>query len=190
MTENRIKDLREARDLTAQQLAKLAGTTQAQISRLENGERRLTVEWLMRLAKALECAPEDLLAAITLASFEQEATPYPLPDGDAGKALADQKQALYKPNSDALENLGFEPNDPILFDQSTEACATPRTGDITLVQLTSRRDADDQAIVVRQYIDPHLFSTNRRGRNTSFHAEEDNFTAVIIGIHRASPRTN
>ena len=62
---NRIRELREARALTQAGLAQLAATTPQQIGRLEEGKRRLTVEWLIRLARALGCSPADLIGAET-----------------------------------------------------------------------------------------------------------------------------
>lgn len=59
---NRIKQLRKDKGLTLQALAELVGTDKSQINRLERGERRLTTEWMERLAGALACTPADLLA--------------------------------------------------------------------------------------------------------------------------------
>ncbi len=58
---NRIKELRRLRGLTQDNLGKLVGTGRSQVVKLERGERRLTVEWMRRLARALECHPADLL---------------------------------------------------------------------------------------------------------------------------------
>lgn len=58
---NRIREFRQARGWTLQQLADAAGTTKSQIDKLEKGERRLTVDWLMRLAPHLDCDPRDIL---------------------------------------------------------------------------------------------------------------------------------
>lgn len=60
--ENRIRELREARGLSLHKLAHYVETSAWQIRRLETGERRLTDEWMMRLAKALEVPPADLFA--------------------------------------------------------------------------------------------------------------------------------
>ncbi len=59
---NRIKELRRLRGLTQDGLGKRIGTGRSQIVKLERGERRLTVEWMRRLARALDCHPADLLA--------------------------------------------------------------------------------------------------------------------------------
>lgn len=59
---NQIRAFREAQELSLESLAALVGTTNQQISLLEAGKRRLTVEWLLRLAKALSCHPWALVA--------------------------------------------------------------------------------------------------------------------------------
>lgn len=58
---NRIKELREKLGLTLQEVADAAGTTLQQIHRLENGTRRLTDEWMRRLAPVLGVHPAALL---------------------------------------------------------------------------------------------------------------------------------
>lgn len=58
---NRIRELREARGLTQEQIAEAADTTFQQISRLEKGKRRLTDDWMRRLAPVLGVAPGALL---------------------------------------------------------------------------------------------------------------------------------
>jgi transcriptional regulator with XRE-family HTH domain len=58
---NRVREWRHRRELSIEELARRSRTTPSQISKLERGQRRLTVEWLGRLAKALGCRSEDLL---------------------------------------------------------------------------------------------------------------------------------
>lgn len=58
---NRIRQMREARELTLEQLATKVGTDKTQISKLERGERRLTDTWLKKLAVALGVTPSDLM---------------------------------------------------------------------------------------------------------------------------------
>lgn len=59
---NRISDIRKLRGLTLQEVAVRAATTNQQISHLEQGRRRLTYEWMERLAEALSCHPLELLS--------------------------------------------------------------------------------------------------------------------------------
>lgn len=58
---NRIKEWRDRRGLLQTQLAKKVRTTQPTIVKLESGEMQLTEAWLRKLAKALTCAPADLM---------------------------------------------------------------------------------------------------------------------------------
>lgn len=58
---NRIKVLRKKRGLTMQQLADAVGTSQQQVDRLEKSKRRLTVEWMEKLSRALDCEFVDLV---------------------------------------------------------------------------------------------------------------------------------
>lgn len=60
-TANRIRALRKARGLTLEQLGELVGTTNQQISMLENGKRRLTTDWIEKLAKALNVRPSEII---------------------------------------------------------------------------------------------------------------------------------
>ncbi len=59
--ENRLRAARKARRLTQGQLAQRAETTLQQISRLERGERRMTIDWVQRLARALGCPVAEIL---------------------------------------------------------------------------------------------------------------------------------
>ncbi|MEJ0062123.1 MAG: helix-turn-helix transcriptional regulator [Alphaproteobacteria bacterium] len=63
MTPNHIRFWRQKRGWTLQQLAEAAGTTKAQVDKLERGSRRLTVDWMVRLAKPLGCDPRALMLA-------------------------------------------------------------------------------------------------------------------------------
>ena len=58
---NRVREWRRLRNLTVEELALRSRTTASQISKLERGQRRLTVEWMERLSKALGCRTQDLL---------------------------------------------------------------------------------------------------------------------------------
>jgi len=57
----RLKDARVACGLSQRELARLAGTCQTEISKLELGQRQLSVRWALRLATPLGVRPSDLL---------------------------------------------------------------------------------------------------------------------------------
>jgi len=58
---NRIREWRQKKGWSLQQLADASDTSRAQIDKLERGERRLTLDWMLRLSTPLECLPADLL---------------------------------------------------------------------------------------------------------------------------------
>lgn len=58
----RLRDIREGLGLTQKQLAKRLGTSQAQLSRIEEDPTAITLKSLLKLLSALEC---DFLGVIT-----------------------------------------------------------------------------------------------------------------------------
>lgn len=58
---NKLKQTRQNLNMTAKDLAKRAGTTEVQIFRLENGQRKLTVEWLLRLCGAMDVTADEIV---------------------------------------------------------------------------------------------------------------------------------
>ncbi len=61
MQKNRIRELRQARKWSLQQLADLIGTSAPQVQRLETSQRQITLRWLERFAIAFSCAQSDLI---------------------------------------------------------------------------------------------------------------------------------
>ncbi len=58
---NRIKDLREDRDLTQEQVAKIIKTSQQQYSKIETGKANISAEKLMLLAKFYKVSVDYIL---------------------------------------------------------------------------------------------------------------------------------
>lgn len=61
---NRIREIRERRGITQQNLAKALDTDFQGIGKLERGENRLRVDQLLPIAKALGCHPGELVPGI------------------------------------------------------------------------------------------------------------------------------
>lgn len=100
---NNLKKLREAAGLSQDALAEKAGTIKGQIYKLESGERKLTLPWMVRLSKHLKCEPSDLVAKnITIAS--------------APPALRDSEIALVDAIKDLIQLLSlFHPDAPSML---------------------------------------------------------------------------
>ena len=108
---NRIRELRKAQGLTLQDLAAKVGTSNQQISQLETGRRRLNVDWLERLSKALCCHPLELLDDGVMAQTEQEKAMLGLFRGlssEQREAFLKATSALAKPEevNDDMEETG------------------------------------------------------------------------------------
>lgn len=69
-----LADHRKEAGLADHQLAELMKTSQAQINRLENGERKLSVEWLNKFVIALGKSREELLCPVGVNSIVGNAT--------------------------------------------------------------------------------------------------------------------
>jgi transcriptional regulator with XRE-family HTH domain len=65
--QNRISILRRQKGVSLTALAKAAGTTKAQIQKLERGDRRLSLDWMDRIAQAMNVKISDLLPADVIA---------------------------------------------------------------------------------------------------------------------------
>ena len=59
--EIRLKEVRQATELTQAQLAEKTGLDQGHISRIEKGTGQISLDVLDRLCKALKCEPGDIL---------------------------------------------------------------------------------------------------------------------------------
>ena len=105
--ENRIKELRKAGGLPLKKLAELVGTSNQQISHLEKGRRRLTLEWMERIAKALNCQPADLLGNFSQIQDEKERAMLELFRGlseEQKEAFLQATAALAKPKTNKVKN--------------------------------------------------------------------------------------
>ena len=66
MKKKTMKELREQKGLTQEQVAKLTDTTITFISLLENGKRNASDETKKKLAKLYECEISDIFLALNL----------------------------------------------------------------------------------------------------------------------------
>lgn len=179
---NRIKQIRERRGLTQDQLAELVDTTQPTIMRLERGQRKLTVEWMQRLAKALKCRPEELLSSAVIAGLSEDATPYVSDDKSvSAKSLASRGLAHFTVTSDAVELAGIGAGTVILIDMTPEAVAKVSTGDIVVAQAYGE-ELTDAVTIVRQFVAPSLLVTNRSTGNVATSLIDPDYDVAIKGV--------
>ncbi|MDD3371934.1 MAG: helix-turn-helix transcriptional regulator, partial [Alphaproteobacteria bacterium] len=61
MMKHRLKEIIAARSLTIRPLAKEMGEDYTEVSRVINGQRKLTIEWLLKFSKALKLSPNEIV---------------------------------------------------------------------------------------------------------------------------------
>lgn len=173
MTErpNRIRELREARGWSSDYLARLLGTTGATVRRLEIGQQNLTVEWMQRLAKALQVWPSDLLAQAAAADVRDEVATVAT---EATPALATGGITTYRVISDSVTAAGIAVDTIIAVDGR----ATPTAGDVCLIEIAGLDGTPHY--VLRQWLPPGLLVTNRAGANTAMQC--DDIGARVVGV--------
>jgi DNA-binding XRE family transcriptional regulator len=66
-TDNRIAELRAARGLSVTQMAEKVNANLQTYHDVETGKTRLSLDWMRRIARALEVAPSELLLPSDLA---------------------------------------------------------------------------------------------------------------------------
>jgi transcriptional regulator with XRE-family HTH domain len=89
---NRIAEIRKKRGLSMEKLAEKLNTSRGQIFQLETGKRKLTHEWMLRLAQALQCRPEDFITSLektvpVVGYVGAGAKVYPIDDHALGEGL-------------------------------------------------------------------------------------------------------
>jgi len=57
----RVRAIRQAREMTQAQLAEILGTRHTNVSGIERGTRGLTIQQLVKLARALDVSPAEIL---------------------------------------------------------------------------------------------------------------------------------
>jgi transcriptional regulator with XRE-family HTH domain len=184
---NRIQELRERKGWSQAELAKRVGTSQPQIDRLEKGTRRLTEDWMRRVAKALDVRATELLELATAAELENDVETY-LPDAslEMARPLSARNLSYYRIIGRSLERADMPPGRIILVDGSAEAIKARKNGDVLLIEVRIRDGGRSSGVVrvLRQYLAPALATTNHSGVNVSFSLDRTgtHFDAKVAGV--------
>ncbi len=78
-----LKTLREAAGLSQERLAELAGTSQPQIYKMEQNQRKMTLDWAVRLGSALGIDPGELMEDARGFGVAAKPTPHKTPPASA-----------------------------------------------------------------------------------------------------------
>ncbi|MCB2082367.1 MAG: helix-turn-helix domain-containing protein [Rickettsiales bacterium] len=182
---NRIRYLRQLQGLTLQQLAERVGCSYQQITRLEHGQRRLSQEWMERIAAAIGCRPAELIEETSLQ--ESGVIPFSQPPHEilanhriikSNEGFFLREEQHFGPNAFALEvpdnsmNLSGILKGDIVISSLDSAV---KRQDIVILQYY--RDADSASTLLRRYDTPLLLPHSTEPGHKSF---QENSEAIRI----------
>lgn len=174
---NRIREIREAAGLSAKQLGEMVGTSGNQITRLETGERRLTVEWMTRIAEALRVTPADLISRANLAEMSDEVESQA--DDAVSKAIALKGLRLYRVLGRNVVRVGVIPGETITVDMSDAAVHGLKGLEVVLVEAGTPQQ---KKLILRQFVPPDMLITNRGDSNIALSLNDPDIRPRIIGV--------
>jgi len=188
MTANRIRELREAKGLSQDELGARIGSNKFKISRVENEDTRLDLDLALKIADALSVNLADVLGIEGGTGFREDAAPYKTGPNDPLYRLADSTKArsLYQSQSDVVDELGIHPGDVLLVDLSAVAVAQVKPMAIVIVQLYSSEELLAATTLLRQFVPPNLLITNSRKTNfppINMASTDAHIKGVVISRH-------
>lgn len=187
---NRIREFRTRLNMTSDRLAELVRahphsdktmkkTQGATIRRIENGTMQLTERWLNVFGSIFSTDIRDLLIPTLDAADDG------IVEGHVrnAKALAIKNLKVVFAAGNALQEIGVDRNRPLTVDCSEEAIKSKKTGDVVLVSIRSAGSKNDPGIrTLRQFVEPALVITNRRGANLAYHLDDRSIRIEILGV--------
>lgn len=180
---NRIKEIRDSLGVSQNELAKRLGTSHRQVAYLETGERRLTLEWLGRIAEALGVAPQDLIAEAVTMALRDDVQPLDLSTlGAVGEALAAKDLHIYRVVSDAVSGVGIQNNDTVTVEQSPTAISLMSDGNVALISMKGAKEPTAR-MLLRIFVLPDLFVSYRlSGQNVAVRRNDPSVTLDVLGV--------
>jgi len=129
-----LREWRLAKGLTQPELAKRIGTVKSEISRLEKGSRRMTLDWMSRAAKAMGVSVEDLMTlppmgfgSVSPAPEEQGARAGEMEVTQFGSATIGVSLVSHGIATISGDDWSghFQPGDLVIFDKTKRSTAVP-----------------------------------------------------------------
>ncbi len=193
---NRIREWREKRGLTQEEMAEKLGVHFTTYSRVENGHTGLSEQWIKRLCKALEVHPADLIGddfegpPPAPMEFMEECVLFtPGPDHWLAGTDLKEKQRLYVIKSKAIDAIHIKDGAIVICDFDTDRIANIMSGNSPApVIVMFHHDATDYTkyvLLPRQFIPPHTIIRNSSDFEVSpvtLQSGRATITAVITSV--------
>ena len=176
---NRIKELREARGWSMEELGRRVGIGKSGVNKWEKGVNQIKMDKLQKLAEIFEVPIYEIIdvSGNTVGSFEEDAEPYVAENRNERIDLGNA-EFLYTAKTIVLDQIGIVPGTTLVVNMGNDAMEHLQSEDIVLAQLY---DGMSAKTVLRQFIAPSLLITNSSSDNqpTINLRNED---AVIKGV--------
>lgn len=199
MPKNRIRELRTNKGMSAAKLGALVGLSQAQVTRIENGGRGLSMPRAEKFAEVLETTVSEVFGLDDKIVLEAERTgnspeiePFEPQRGDPVASLIRNKPNIspYVVRASALDQVGIADGDILLVDITAAAVDQVKPMQCVIAVLYSALDAHASRIVLRQFIPPGMLITNSRHHNAqplNLLTDDVHLKGVVVSIHRNLP---
>lgn len=126
-----LREWRLAKGLTQTELARRTNTVKSEVSRLENGSRRMTLEWMGIFARAMGVSVEDLMTvppigfgAVSPPPSAKSSSGDVIRLGDVSISIEGSAHGATSVNGDDWAGT-FSAGDILIFDKSKRSTAAP-----------------------------------------------------------------
>ncbi len=179
---NRIEELREERGWSRSMLVdKVEEATGQriqveQLGKLERRERQLTPKWMFTFAETFGVEPIDLIDLAAMAGSTDDVAP--LNEGPHAEALAERGLRYYSVISDVCSESGYSKGKTLLADESADALARAKSGDLVVVEFRPGREGS--LLLLRVFVAPGLLVTNKPTSNAAMKVGKNRIVAVVV----------
>jgi len=198
-TPNRIREWRSRRRMSLAELGETVGLSRSEISKLENGSRRVRADHLVALAKALKVPPEELMDKDTVRDMLGELpppTPTPGPSLPILQARRDGARIVIPPqeptalSQPAPPQLAHVPGAYAFYMPDTSFEPRVPVGALLFINTILPPRAGDLAVITLEGGDPFLAWVERENDHLLAYAGKDiqphNLAAGIARAHRVA----
>jgi transcriptional regulator with XRE-family HTH domain len=194
---NRIREWRSRRRMSLAELGETVGLSRSEISKLENGSRRVRAEHLVILAKALKVPPEELMDRDTVRDMLGE-IPQPAPAPAPSAAVLPVRQCRRQGGMvivseqdtpgmaiEAPPQLASVPGAYAFYMPDTSYEPRVPVGALLMVNTVLPPRAGDMAVVHMDGAEPFLAAVDRQGDKLVAVANRDTAPVDLNGPHVA-----
>ena len=195
MERTHLKQLRRHKGLTAEELADLIGISQGHMSRIENGQRGLSVAIAEAIAEQLDVDVPTVLgihkrqAEPAPTTLHEDAEPYTSEDSDLPvQPRRHHNIDPWRVKSNVLDRMGITRNDVAFVNSSADAVEKLAPLQAVVAQIYDPHDLTKARTILRQFVPPSLLITNSSGSNEmpiDMERADVAIKGVVVSVHRA-----